>query len=148
METRIRRVERADWDAWLRMRLALWPDASPQEHLAEMETIWNEAEAPVFVAVRPNGSLGGFLEGGLRKYGEGCESSPVAYLEGRYVEADLRRQGVGGALVRAMEAWARERGLTEIASDTWIDNETSLAAHKSLGYEEVERLVYFAKKLS
>lgn len=144
----IRRVEPADWDEWLRMRRALWDDVTPEEHQAEMRAIVADSDSPVFVAARPDGRLGGFLEGGLRKYAEGCDSGPVAYIEGWYVDADLRRQGVGGALVRAMEAWARERGLREVASDTWIENETSIAAHKRLGYEEVERMVCFAKKLT
>lgn len=143
----IRRIEPADWDEWLRMRCALWDDATPEEHQAEMRAILSDPDSPVFVAVRPDGRLGGFLEGGLRKYAEGCETSPVGYIEGWYVDADLRRRGVGGALVRAMETWARERGLREVASDTWIENETSIAAHKRLGYEEVERMVCFVKRL-
>lgn len=144
----IRRVEPADWDEWLRMRCALWDEATPEEHQAEMRAILSDPDSPVFVAVRPDGRLGGFLEGGLRKYAEGCETSPVGYIEGWYVDADLRRKGVGGALVRAMETWARERGLREVASDTWIENETSIAAHKRLGYEEVERMVCFVKRLA
>jgi aminoglycoside 6'-N-acetyltransferase I len=102
---------------------------------------------PVFVAQRANGKLGGFLEGGTRKYADGCDSSPVGYIEGWYVDEDLRRSGVGGLLVSAMEAWARDQGLTEMGSDTWLDNETSIAAHTRLGYIEMERLVHFAKKL-
>ena len=143
----IRRLEQSDWSEWLRMRLALWPDATPAEHEAEMQDILADSDAPVFIAVRPDGRPGGFLEGGIRKYADGCETGPVGYIEGWYVDEDLRRQGVGGALVRAMEAWARERGLTEMASDTWVENETSIAAHKRLGYEEAERLVHFVKKL-
>lgn len=143
----IRRAEPGDWDEWLRMRCALWDDASAEEHEAEMRDILADPDSPVFVAARPNGRLGGFLEGGVRKYADGCDSSPVGYIEGWYMDADLRRQGLGGALVQAMEAWARERGLTEMASDTWIENETSIAAHKRLGYEEAERLVHFVKSL-
>lgn len=146
--TTVRRLEQPDWDEWQRMRLALWPDAAADEHIAEMQNILADPDAPVFIATRPNGRPGGFLEGGIRKYADGCETGPVGYIEGWYVDEDLRRQGVGGALVKAMEAWARERGLTEMASDTWIDNETSIAAHKQLGYEEAERLVHFIKKLT
>ncbi|GAB4489728.1 MAG: GNAT family N-acetyltransferase [Anaerolineales bacterium] len=144
----IRRAEPGDWDEWLRMRCALWGDASAEEHEAEMRDILADPDSPVFVAARPTGLLGGFLEGGVRKYADGCDSSPVGYIEGWYVDADLRCQGLGGALVQAMEAWARKRGLTEMASDTWIENETSIAAHKRLGYEEAERLVHFVKRLS
>ncbi len=143
----IRRAEPADWDEWLRMRRLLWSDTFTEEHEAEMREILADPDAPVFLAIRPDGRPGGFLEGGIRKYADGCETGPVGYIEGWYVDADLRRQGVGGALARAMEAWARERGLTEMASDTWIGNETSIAAHKRLGYAEAERLVHFVKRL-
>ncbi len=144
----IRHLKPADWQEWLRMRQTLWDDTPVQKHETEMQDILNNVDAPVFVAERPDGRLGGFVEGGLRKYAEGCDTSPVGYIESWYVDADLRRQGVGGALIRAMEAWARERGLREVASDTWMENETSIAAHKRLGYEEVERMVCFVKKLT
>ena len=143
----IRPAQADDKRDWLRMRLALWPDHIAEESLAEMDVFLADPLTPTFVAVRENGSLGGFIEGGLRKYAEGCDSSPVGYLEGWFVDEDLRRQGVGGALVRAMEEWAREQGRTEMASDTWLDNETSIQAHLKLGYEESERLVHFRKPL-
>lgn len=143
----VRRVLIEDKEEWLRMRLALWPDNTPEEALAELDEIFADPLTPVFVAVRENGKLGGFLEGGLRKYAEGCDTSPVGYIEGWYVDEDWRGQGVGGALVQAMETWAREQGYTEMASDTWLDNENSIQAHLALGFEESERLVHFRKSL-
>ena len=101
----------------------------------------------VFVAERPDGTLGGFLEAGTRPYAEGCHTSPVGYIEGWYVDPDLRREGVGRALVEAAEAWARGIGLQEMASDALIDNEVSHQAHLALGYREVERIVCFHKDL-
>jgi len=144
----IRRATPADTEDWLRMRLALWPHHSPQELLPEMETLLAERWSPVFVAARPSGGLGGFVEGGLRRYADGCDSSPVGYIEGWYVDEDLRRQGVGRALVAALERWAREQGCTNMASDTWLDNETSRAAHLALGYTESERLIHFCKPIA
>ncbi len=143
----IRRVSTPDLDNWLRMRLLLWPYSDRQELLAQMQSMLNEPLEPVFVVVRPDGSLGGFLEAGLRKYADGCSTSPVGYIEGWYVDEDLRRLGVGARLVRAAEEWAREQGCSEMASDTWLDNDMSISAHLSLGYEECERLVHFCKKL-
>ena len=143
----LRRASALDNPEWLRLRRLLWPYSDPQELLAEVEFILAEPLTPVFVAARPDGSLGGFLEAGLRKYADGCNSSPVGYIEGWYVDEDLRRQGVGERLVRAAEEWAREQGCSEMASDTWLDNDPSISAHLSLGYEEVERLVHFCKKL-
>ncbi len=143
----VRRIQSDDWTEWLRMRIALWPDDTPDEHRADIEEIFSDPKQPVFVVVRSNGKLGGFLEAGTRKYAEGCKSSPVGYIEGWYVDEDLRGQGIGKALVQAAEAWARSQGLTEMASDTWLDNEDSIQAHLKLGYAEVERAVHFAKKL-
>ena len=145
----IRRARAEDRQEWLRMRLLLWPEHTSQDMLVEIDEILAAAEqSPVFVAQRvSNGLPCGFLEGGTRKYADGCDTGPVAYIEGWYVDEDLRRKGVGGQLVRAMEDWARAQGLSEIASDTWLDNQSSIDAHIKLGYTEVERLVHFAKKL-
>ena len=144
----IRRAQPEDKTEWQRMRLLLWPEEASEAKLSELDEMLAEPNEPVFVAVRENGKLGGFLEGGLRKYADGCDTSPVGYIEGWFVDADLRRQGVGSQLVQAMEAWAREQGCTEIASDTWLDNEISIQAHLTLGDEESERLVHFRKVLT
>jgi aminoglycoside 6'-N-acetyltransferase I len=71
----------------------------------------------------------------------------VGFLEGWYVAETHRRRGVGAALLRAAEDWAREQGCTEMASDTWLDNEGSQRAHEALGFEEVDRCVNYRKSL-
>jgi aminoglycoside 6'-N-acetyltransferase I len=60
----------------------------------------------------------------------------------------VRRRGVGRALLNAAEAWARDRGHTEMASDALIENAVSHAAHARAGYVEVERAVRFRKDLN
>jgi len=150
---KIRAVEPGDWAAWLRMRAALWPDCPAAEQEREMAlALASPAGAPgegpaAFVAERGDGTLGGFIEVGLRKYADGCDTSPVGYIEGWYVEPDLRQQGLGAALVRAGEAWARAQGCTEMASDCLLDNDLSFRAHLALGYAEAERLIHFRKAL-
>ena len=141
----IRRARQADSDELLRMWLALFPDdtSAPASIQSLME---GRRRAALFVAERIGG-LGGFLEVGTRPYAEGCESSPVAFIEAWYVDPDIRRQGIGRALFAAAEQWARGQHLSEIASDTLIENEISIAAHKALGYEEVERIVCFRRDL-
>jgi aminoglycoside 6'-N-acetyltransferase I len=143
----IRRGTSADQTEWLRMRHELWPDVEPEDLLKEMDRILNDPMTPIFVAERPGGRLGGFIETGTRKYAEGCETSPVGYIEGWYVDEDLRSLGVGKALVEVAEHWARQQGMKEMASDTWLENEGSIVVHLKLGYEEVERSVHFAKTL-
>ncbi len=144
----MRPAEPRDRAEWLRMREGLWPQAR-DDHPVEIDAFLSEAppDSSVIVAERDDGRLGGFLEVGTRSHAEGCASSPVAYLEGWWVDADLRGRGVGARLVAAAEAWARSRGLEELASDSELANEAGQAAHRALGYREVERIVCFRKAL-
>jgi aminoglycoside 6'-N-acetyltransferase I len=144
----IRPYEPADLGEWLRMRRALWPDIAPEDEHADAAEWLARDDAVVLVAVRADGSgLAGFAELASRPYADGCDTSPVAYLEGWYVDDDARGTGVGAALVRAGEAWARAAGYTELASDTEVDNTGSQRAHEALGFEETERLVLYRKTL-
>jgi aminoglycoside 6'-N-acetyltransferase I len=146
-EISIRRATCEDIPEWLRMRHALW-STSPVEDLRwGLEEILADPEQAVFFALLEDGSPCGFLEASAREYAEGCETSPVGYIEGWFVEEDVRQQGVGRLLVWTAEEWARSLGMTEMASDTWLDNESSIQAHLRLGYQEMERLIHFAKKL-
>ena len=149
----IREVTKEDAAEWLRMRHALWSDGTPDEHRREIESYFDETRPRpstvqvVFVAARNDGTLCGFLEAGVRPYADGCDTANVGYLEGWYIDADMRRRGVGALLVRAAEDWARSRGCREMASDCELENAISLAAHTRLGYEEVERAIHFRKIL-
>lgn len=144
----IRPYEDRDWDAWMRMSLALFPDASADELTPFMRQFVQRPEAQVFVAERPDGSIAGFVEAGTRPYADGCDSSPVGYIEAWYVEPDVRRGGYGRALLAAAEEWARQRGYSELASDAILGNEISRRAHMAAGFEEVGRVVQFRKPLS
>lgn len=137
-----------DMADWLRLRQRLFDDSTEAEHRQEMAEILAEAVGCVLVAERPSTQLAGYVHVGSRKYAEGCTRSPVAYLEEWFVDADVRRQGVGRALIAAAEDWARQNGFCELASDTLIDNEISLVSHLALGFTEVERQINFIKKLS
>ena len=145
---RVRRLEPRDWNEWRRMRIALWPEEPAAAYDGEMRAWHDRADAHVFVAVRPDGSLCGFVEVGSRPYAEGCDTSPVGYIEGWYVDSDVRRQGYGRALLEAAEDWARSAGYSEMGSDALLDNTLSHLAHRRSGYEEVERLVTFRKSLT
>lgn len=148
MSFTIRRATDHDKPDWLRMRQRLWPDA-PQEYLSfDLDRHLADPNYVVFVAAGGDGgNLIAFIEAGLRDHGEGCETSPVGYIEAWYVDEHLRGQNVGRDLVHTAEQWAREKGCMEMASDTWLENENSIAAHLRLGYVEVERLVHFVKRL-
>ena len=133
---------------WLRLRSALWPETGPEAHRREMADWLARLDAVVLVAARGDGKgLAGFAEVGARSLADGCETHPVAYLEGWYVDADMRRQGVGAMLIQAAEAWARTRGFREFASDAELDNIESQRAHVALGFLETGRAVLYLKRL-
>ena len=147
MSYSIRRATPEDKPEWIRMRQGLWPEA-PLEYLDfDLDDLLADSDAGIFVASHADGRLIAFIEASLREYGEGCETSPVGYIEAWYVDPYVRGQKLGRELVHAAEHWAREKGCTEMASDTWLENEGSIAAHLKLGYWEAERLVHFVKRL-
>ena len=138
----VRAYEPRDRGELERLVRALFPD--------EGDTEWNDLAPRIdvlFVIDRGDGRLGGYVEAGTRPYAEGCETSPVAYVEAWFVDEDLRRAGWGGRLIAAVEKWARENGHRELASDALLENEVSIRAHKALGFDEQERIVCFKKRL-
>jgi aminoglycoside 6'-N-acetyltransferase I len=134
---------RASDRRWLRLRSLLWPGGEDAEHLRYMADAIDRGHF-VRLAIASNGLAPGFVEASERvDYVNGTNSSPVAFLEGLYVEPAARRQGIARALVVAVEAWATAKGLAELASDSPIDNTVAHAVHRALGFEETERVVYF-----
>ncbi|MFK0205252.1 aminoglycoside 6'-N-acetyltransferase [Agrobacterium sp. NPDC090283] len=134
-------------DDWCLLRHRLWPDTSPAEHMAELQDV-SETGAGLIVH-DPAGVAIGFAEVSLRRdYVNGCDTSPVAFLEGIYVEEAFRRQGVASALVAEVTRWAIGQGVSELASDADIKNIDSHRMHAALGFEETERVVYFRRRLS
>lgn len=148
MEFFVRRATPEDKAAWFRMRQLLWSDTPVDALDYDLDEILNDPGQAVFIASLPDGRRIGFLEASLRDQAESCETSPVGYIEGWFVEEGLRDKGIGASLVRASEEWARGLGATEMASDTWLENDEAIRVHRRLGYEETERLVHFVKRLT
>ena len=130
---------------WLSLRSRLWPDGTDAEHLRYMADALARGHC-VRLAYTPDGFAVGFAEASQRvDYVNGTSTSPVAFLEGLYVEPSERRKGVARSLVTEVERWAAAQGCSELASDSPIDNVTAHAAHLALGFEETERVVYFRR---
>lgn len=134
---------------WSLMRHRLWPQSSIEEHRRELEAE-AEVENPRFKAwiAQDWDKAIGFAEASLRPYANGCDSRPVVFLEGIWIDPDYRKQGFGRAFVDAVESWARSQEIFEIGSDAALDNLDSQRTHGRWGFEETERVVYFRKKLT
>ena len=148
-KTVIERCSSLDQPGWLDLRLALWPDATADEHRGYMAISLAQPERYLQLMVYDDRRQPlGFIEGSIRSdYVNGTESSPVGFIEGVYVVPSRRRKGVARQLYAAIADWARARGCRELASDALVDNEVSQRAHRSLGFRETERVVYFTKVL-
>lgn len=134
---RVRPMRADELPAVEAMMRALWPGAGDYDFGNEHVLVWQRADR----------TLGGFISFSLRPWAEGCESTPVPYVEGWWVAEDLRRTGVGRALMTAVESWCRERGYTELGSDVELANDISHRAHAALGFEPVERVQFYRKRL-
>jgi aminoglycoside 6'-N-acetyltransferase I len=154
-DIQIRPGRPSDLDQLARLREALWPESSAEEHAQELRLLLGGKADLVrtmpfssFVAEASDGKLVGFLEVDLRSQADGCNpSQPVGYVEGWYVTDEYRQRDVGRRLLAQAEDWARGHGCVKMASDALIDNKLSQRAHEALGYEVVDRCVHYRKKL-
>ena len=143
----IQQMQASDIDALVDLALALWPDHSREEMAEELAPLLSAEDAAVF-GWREEGRWEAFAQCQLRHdYVEGCETSPVGYLEGIFVREPFRGKGIARALLGACQDWARARGCTEFASDCELDNEDSLRFHLAAGFAEAGRIICFTKRL-
>jgi aminoglycoside 6'-N-acetyltransferase I len=144
----IRKISEGDFEAWLEMRKALWPEQA-DDHQGDISDFFNKKSIDIeeVLVVCKDEWVVGFLEMNIRNFAVGSRYAKVPYVEAWYVREAYRSQGYGRALMEAAEQWSKARGYCEIASDTTTDNERSIRLHKQLGYRETERFVCFLKQL-
>jgi aminoglycoside 6'-N-acetyltransferase I len=145
---KIRTIERKDFSDWSQLRKQLWSHVTDEENLVEIEQVLAGNDKIQIFLAETDDEIIGFLEASLRNdYVEGCDYTPVGYIEGWFVAENYRRSRVGHRLVEAAENWARDLGCLEMASDCELENSVSEAAHFGIGYEEAGRNIHFKKNL-
>ena len=143
----ITQAKKEEIPAIANLAVQMWEDALPEELAEEMPEVIGSDEGVIFTA-KENGQVIGFAQCQLRHdYVEGTESSPVGYLEGIFVAEEFRKKGLAKDLLKACEDWAREKGCSEFASDCELENKESLKFHIGVGFEEVNRVICFTKRL-
>ena len=147
MEFIVRQMGAGDRAIWAEMRTALWPDETSLTHAKMVDELLGDGDCLSLIAEATEGVAVGFAEIAVRKYANGCDTRPVAFLEGVWVKPQFRRRGIGAGLIAHAEALLAARGFRELGSDTWIEDRTSQAVHLAWGFSETERVVYFRKIL-
>ena len=126
---------------------ALWEDCAIEEEMKLFESSLHSEELVCYLAKQDNEYVG-FLQLSTRhEYVEGADELPVAYVEAIYVKPIHQKKGIAKMLVEAAENWAKHKGLTQIASDTSLENAAAIDFHQKVGFVEIGRIVCFIKTL-
>ncbi len=139
-------VTESDLPDWLEMALALWSYESAEDMESLFHTLFSSENDQMLICKTDEGIGVGFANISLRKdYVEGSNSSPVGYIEGIYVKPEFRKQSIARKFIELAEEWSRERGCTEIGSDTEVENIESQNFHRNIGFEGESHIVHFIK---
>ena len=142
-------VNQDGFHEWLDLAMQLWSDSTLEEMHTSLTEILHSPREAAFLVRAEDGTAIAFMNLSLRQdYVEGASQSPVAYVEGIYVKPTAQKRGIGTALIRHAEQWAREQGCVELASDALLDNTASHEFHEKVGFQEVERIVTFIKSVT
>ncbi|MEY3419739.1 MAG: hypothetical protein RIR48_15, partial [Bacteroidota bacterium] len=112
---------------------------------------WNEvleSSDHYFALAKDEDKFIGFINISIRTdYVEGTDADNTPYLEAIFVKAEYRRKKVASLLLESGERWVKEKGFTQLASDTEITNLLSQDFHKQSGFKDVNTIVCFVKEL-
>lgn len=143
----VKKADRADAEALAALAVQMWKEHSVSELAAEFAETMADPHAQFFLKCAGDTPVG-FAQCQLRSdYVEGTQTTPVGYLEGIFVREEYRGRGFAKQLLAACEAWAREMGCQEFASDCELKNTASFQFHKAMQFTEANRIICFTKKL-
>lgn len=129
------------------MALKLWTDNTYESLKEEFIEILHSNKQDILLYSIDDEYIG-FNHVAIRHdYVEGSSTSPVGYMEGIFVKKEYRNRGIARELVEAGEGWTKARGCTQMGSDVEFHNVDSYNFHKSIGYDEVNRIISFLKNI-
>ncbi|VEA76993.1 aminoglycoside 6'-N-acetyltransferase [Salmonella enterica subsp. arizonae] len=107
----IRQMNKTHLEHWRGLRKQLWPGHPDDGHLADGEEMLQADHLASFIAMADGVAIG-FADASIRHdYVNGCDSSPVAFLEGIFVLPSFRQRGVAKQLIAAVQRWERIKGV-------------------------------------
>ena len=138
----IRPVRPDEWEAHRDVRLRALgsdPDAFGEtlaHALTEDDASWRRRvkrpDGQAFVAVADDGRFVGMASGGSAP-----DHPEFAAVYGMWVAPEARGHGVGAALLRAVEGWARETGYSHIGLGVTTTNASAIRLYATAGYSEL-----------
>lgn len=141
----IKRATEIDAPALAKLAIQMWSSHTLSELASDFAEIIGNENAVCFMKY-VEGKPIGFVQCQLRyDYVEGTETSPVAYLEGIFIQEEYRHKGFAKELLQKCEKWANDKKCSEFASDCELNHIDRF--HLAMGFDEVNRIICFGKEL-
>jgi GNAT superfamily N-acetyltransferase len=112
---------------------------------SRLERLLSRPGQIVLLAERPDGLVVGWLHASEQEL---LESGTRCEIQGLVVDESYRRRGAGRQLVAAAEAWARERGLEQMAVRSNVARLESHTFYEKLEYRRVKTQHAYRKQLN
>ncbi len=128
---------------WGNMRRAIYPTLNESYNQVEMAEIIKRPDWFCYFISLDEDQHVGLVELSSRNIVDSCISSPVAYLEGLYLQPNYRNQGIGKRVMQLITKWCADEGFKELATDAELDNVRAQRFYTQLGFEETDRVVAF-----
>ncbi len=143
----IQKAGKGELEILANLAILMWDSTSVNELIADFSEIISKGKSQFFLKYENDIPIG-FAQCQLRyDYVEGTTMSPVGYLEGIFIKEEYRNKGYAKELLAECEAWARDNGCKEFASDCEINNTDSFHFHKAMNFTEANRIICFTKAL-
>ncbi len=123
------------------MRKGVYSSLDNEFHEQEMKQIMASDDWFSYFLINDKNQQVGFVELSSRNIVDGCLTSPVAYLEGLYLEKEYRRKGLGREAIEAVKNWCKQKGFTELGLDAELDNVSAQKFFKAIALKETYRIV-------
>ena len=140
----VRRARMADATSLAALSAELGYPASAESLTERLGRLADREDEIVLVAELPAGDVIGWVHGSeqlLLESGRRCE------LLGLVVDVRARGRGVGRRLVTAVEAWAMDRGLEQMAVRSNVARTESHPFYERLGYSRVKTQHAYRKRI-
>jgi len=130
------------------LAMLLFPDEDYDEEYKMYKESFNTDKEMGFLYQADNKYVG-IMHLSIRSdYVNGTDTSPVLYLEAIYILLDYRNKGIARAFIGFAEEMAKDKGITQLASDCLLENHASELFHKACGFREEERVICFVKDVT
>jgi ribosomal protein S18 acetylase RimI-like enzyme len=117
----------------------------PEQMIAEFRERLEDTAGALVLIAEYRGLFAGYLTSAIEDYSDELLSAPFMTIEYIVVRPEACGKGVGAELIRAAEAAARARGITQVDLLVWSDNLPARALYRRLGYSVIEERM--AKRL-